>query len=230
MQKIFKHAAQNKRTLMTIGGAVAALVFVGVLSRALLAPPEAGVVVDRGYKVLADTSIKDSERLDTAEKYFREAIMLDPKNARASLGLGLCLGRRGIDKTGKRDERLVAEAMSATNQAAMLDQQLRPECHAQVARFNMWMRQHSDEAHELERAVQLAPHNLRYREALAMAYWNMGAQLNASRYYKSAVAEFQYILSVDPEYPNVRGHIKRLQESFLAQQNQPATTVANRNR
>lgn len=219
MQLLLARAAQNRRPLLAAAGGLAALIVVAVLARMVFAPREAGPLVERGYEALAERTAPEAKRLETAERCFREALALDAKNGRACLGVGLCLARRGIDCQAQRivDSRKLSEAMAATNQAAQLDPQLRAECHAQVARFNMWLKQHVDEAHELERAVEYATGNLRYREALAIAYWNAGAQTGAADYYKRAVREFQGILRDDPGYPKVREYIKQLQERFLAQ-------------
>jgi tetratricopeptide (TPR) repeat protein/predicted Ser/Thr protein kinase len=224
MQKLIATASQNRKPLMVAGIGVAVLLMVAVMSRMFLAPRDAGPVVDRAYKILADPTFKDGDRLDAAEKTFREALTLDAKNGRAYLGLGLVLGRKGIDKqTRKVDSRKVAEAFAMTNQAGELNPQLRPDAFAQAARLKMWMGEHVDEARYLEQAVEYAPTNLKYREALGIAYWNAGVQTNGANYFKSAVAEFQRILNSDATYPKVRDYIKQLQEQYLAVQ--PGTTI-----
>jgi len=211
LQRLALAVAQNRRRLIAIGGGIAAVVVVAVLVRLLCAPHEAAPLVERGRKALSEGALKPAER------YFREAIALDSRNARAHLGLGLCLGREGIQPQGN-DQQKVDEAMAQTAEAWQLDPQLRAECHAQVATFNYWQKQHEYEARELEKAVELAPANAKYRERLAMAYWRAGAQIQAPSFYKKAVAEFQTVLSLDPAYPKVREYIKQLQENFLSQQ------------
>jgi len=230
MQQFVSTAAQNRRPLIAAAAGVAAVLLVGVLARMVFAPREAGPLVERGYKVLAGRTLAEPQRLDSAEKCFREAMALDARCGKAYLGLGLCLARKGIDCQDRRiaDSRKVSEAMAATNQAAELDPQLRGECHAQVARFNMWLKQHVDEAHELEQAVEFASGNLKYREALGMAYWNAGAQTSKPDYYKRAVREFQGILHDDPAYPKLREYIKQLQERFLAQPGQGNLSMNSR--
>jgi hypothetical protein len=219
MQQLWARASQNRRGLIAMAGGIAAVIVVAVLARIVFAPREAKPLVERGYRVLSDRTLTDAQRLDMAEKCFREAMALDAKYGKAYLGVGLCLGRRAIDYQNQRivDTRKLSEAMAATNQAAELDPALRAERYAQVARFNMWLKQHVDEARELEQAVECASGNLKYREALAMAYWNAGAQTNSSEYLKRAVREYQAILHDDPTYPKVRDYIRTLQERFLAQ-------------
>jgi tetratricopeptide (TPR) repeat protein len=219
MQQLVAKASQHRKPLFAAAAALAALLAVAVLARIVFAPREAAPLVERGYKILADGTLSEAQRLEKAEKCFREAMSLDAKRGRAYLGLGLCLAREGIDTQAHRiiDSRKVSEAMAATNQAAELDPQLAAECHAQVARFNMWLKQHVDEAREYEQAIEFDSGNLKYREALALAYWNAGAQNNSPDYYKRAVREFQQILRDDPAFPRVREYIKRIQEQFLPQ-------------
>ncbi|MCY3017798.1 MAG: protein kinase [Planctomycetota bacterium] len=219
MQRLIARAGQHRRTLVAAACGLAAVVVVAVLAHIVFAPREAAPLVERGYAVLGDRTLPEAARLSTAEKCFREAMVRDAKYGRAYLGLGLCLACQGIDRQAHRrvDERKVSEAMAATNQAAALDPQLRAECHAQVARLNMWLKQHVDEAHELEQAVEYSSGNLKYREALGMAYWNAGAQTGSSDYYKRAVREFQHIIRDDPSFPKVREYIRTLQERELVQ-------------
>ncbi len=228
VQRFIASTLRNQRALVTFAGGVAALVLVAVLARVVFAKSEAGPMVERGYKVLGDARLKLPEQLDNAERCFRDAIGLDPKNARAHLGLGLCVGRRAIDKDNHRavDARKVDEAVKYTRLAGELDSKLKPEAMAQCARLKMWMGEHVDEAHYLEQAVQLVPSNLKYREALGMAYWNSGAQSRLPGYYKRAVSEFQYILSVSPTYPRVSEYIRSLQQQFLAQVEPAASPAA----
>jgi len=228
VQKMFQSASKNKRPLMMAAAGLAALAVMAVAARIYFQPREAGPLVEHGYAALSDAKIKDSDRLDSAQRDFNDALAIDPKNARAYLGLGLVLGRRGIDKqTQKVDERVVAEAISATRKAAELDPQLRADSFAQAARINMWMKKYVEEAQCRERAVELAPNSLNYREALAMAYWNAGALTNQSAYYRRAVTEFQYILNAHPTYPKVRDYIRQLQEQFLVQQQTPPNLSLN---
>jgi len=236
VQEILDAAAKNRRPLLAGAAGLAALVLIAVLARMYLGPREAGPLVEQGYKLLAQPGLTDSQRLDGAQKAFSDAIAVDPKMARAYLGLGLCLGRRGVDKISARaDERIVAEAFSATSRAAELDPKLRAEAFAQTARIHMWMKKFVDEVQNRERALELAPNNLNYREALALAYWNAGAQTKQAAYYRRAVSEFQAILSVQPTFPKARDYIRQLQEQFLVQQQAPAAsqpnlTLNNRNR
>jgi len=230
LRRFVAAATKHRRALLAATAGVAAVLVVAVLAREVFAPREAGPLVERGYQILSNPTAAESQRLDQAEKCFREAMSLDAKRGKAYLGLGWCLGRRGIDIQTHRitDTRKLSEAMAATNQAAELDPQLAAECHAQVARFNMWLKQHVDEAHELEQAVECASGNLKYREALAMAYWNAGAQTSSPDYYKRAESEYRSILRDDPAYPKVREYIKQLRERFLTQPDVSLNTHAVR--
>jgi tetratricopeptide (TPR) repeat protein len=176
-------------------------------------------LIERAYKTLGDRSLKSTDRLTAAEKLFRQALALDPRSGKACLGLGLCLASSGIDYQRRTvlDPRKASEALAMTNQAAELNPQLRAEAHAQLACFNMWLGQYVEESREREQAVELASNNLRYREALGIAYWNAGVQANTPDYFNRAVREFQAIVRDDPEYPKVREYIKLLQERFLTQ-------------
>jgi len=217
MQQLVAKATQHRRPLLAAAVAISALLAVAVLARIVFAPREAAPLVERGYRILNDSTLAEAQRLDKAQKCFREAMSLDARRGRAYLGLGLCLGCQGIDRLAQRivDSRKLSEAMAATNQAAELDPQLAAECHAQVARFNMWLKRYVEEARELEQAVEFASGNLKYREALALAYWNAGVQISSPDYYKRAVRELQIILRDDPYYPRAHEYIKQLQERFI---------------
>jgi len=231
VQKLFASASQNRKPLLAGAIAIAVIVMIAVTARMFLAPREAGPIVERGYKILGDPSFKDGDRLDAAEKCFRDALTLDGKNGRGYLGLGLVLGRRSIDKvTKKADPRKIAEAFAATNQAAEVAPQLRGESLSQAARLKMWMGEFADEARYREQAVEAAPTNLQYREALGIAYWNAGVQTNSVTYYQRAVSEFQGILNTDPAYPKVRDWVRQLKEQFLAIQPGATIPVAQRSR
>ena len=229
-QKFLASAVQHRRPLVAVCGGIAAIVLVAVIARVVLAPREAGPLVERGYQTLNDKSLKLNECLERATQFFSDAILLDGKNAKAHLGLGLCLGRRAISTDVNNpmvtDAKRMADAIAETTQASDLDPVMRAESHAQLARFKMWMKQSSDEAKEWEKAVELAPNNLKYREALGMAYWNAGAQTKSGAYYKRAVTEFQNILNAEPTYPKLREYIKQLQERFLTQQPSVPTVAA----
>ncbi|MFH0938009.1 MAG: serine/threonine-protein kinase [Planctomycetota bacterium] len=224
MRSLAIAAIQNRRRLMAVGGGIAAIVVVAVLARLLLAPRDATPLVEHGRKALSEGA------LESADRYFRDAIALDRHNARAHFYLGLCVGRAGIQPQGNNQQK-VDEAMTLTAQACRLDPKLRVECHAQVATFNYWQKQHEYEARELEKAVELAPNNPKYRERLAMAYWRAGVQTQSHGYYKKAVSEFQSVLDLNPTCPKVREYIKQLQENFLTQQSAPSSNgLATRGR
>jgi tetratricopeptide (TPR) repeat protein len=198
---------------------------VAVLARLLLAPQEAGPLVEKGYQAINERT------LDTAERYFRDAVALDARNARACLGLGFCLGRAGIDDHKIVDQRKLDEALSLTEQAGQIDPQLRADCHAQLACFKYWLALYESEAREMEQAVELVSSSLKYHERLGLAYWRAGKQTQSAAYYKKAIQEFQDILKADPSYPKVFGYVKQLQDNFLAPQSGAQTsTLTARNR
>ena len=217
IQRILAVAAQHQRRLVAVGGALAVVLLVAMVSRMLFAPREAMPLVECGSKFLADGTLPPAEQLSRAERCFREAIAADAQNARAHLLLAHCLGRMGIAQDRIVDEAKVKEAMALTTRAAELDTKLQPEAHAQVARFNRWTKQYVAETEELEQACALAPKNLKYRELLGIAYWNAGVQTQSSVYYKKSVQEFQNILNEDAAYPRMREYLRQLQENFLVQ-------------
>jgi len=231
VQQLFTHVAKHGMLLTGVAGAVVAGLVLTVIVRSVFSPREAGPVVMQAYATLGDNALGKDARLDKAEGLFRNAIEIDARNGRAHLGLGLCTAGRAIDPATNRllDMKKFADARALTAQAAQVDKTLNGEAHAQLARFNMWLKQHVAEAREREQAVAAAPTNLKYREDLAMAYWNAGAQTNQRDYYNAAVQEFRGIMQQNPEWPRVREYIKVLQERFLTQ-SALQTTMAPRSR
>ena len=228
LQKFVVIIGNNGKRLAQVAGVLAALVVAGVFAHQALSPKDPNALVERGFKALSDPALKSSERIPTAERDFRDAIGLDGKNARAYRLLGLCLGRRGVDPHNNKilDEGKLNEARAMTLKAAELDSTMYGECRAQLARFDLWTRQPVEEAREWEKAVEFSRDNLKYREALAMAYWNAGAQLNSSQYYTRALNEFRAIEKADQSYPRVREYIKQLQERFLSRGSYPDATLS----
>jgi tetratricopeptide (TPR) repeat protein len=227
--RLFTVATQNRRAMRALGIAAAVVVAVALLVRMAFGPKDAGPLIERGYAALMDNSLQPAQRMDRAEKYFAEAASVDPKNPRAQLGLGLVLGRESVDpQTRNVDRKLFSQALAATFRAAELDPALQADAHAQAAKFYLWMKSHTEEVRELERAVEFSNSNLRLREALGMAYWNAGAQTGNSAYFKRAEVEFRNILQSDPSYPKVRSYILTLREQFLVPAQTQRAITANR--
>jgi tetratricopeptide (TPR) repeat protein len=222
MKQFMSVASHYQRRLVGAAAAVTAALFLALVVRFVRAPQDPGVMVGRGYEALA------AQSMDGAERAFREAIKADPKQSRAYLGLGLCLGRKGIQQEKIVDQKLVDEALATTAKAAQVDPQLLPEAFAQVATFNRWMKQHEAEARELEKAAGAAPSNPKYHAALGMAYWNAGAQTRNQDFFSKAVTEFRTVLTIDATYPKVATYIKMLQENYLARRANIAVARASR--
>ncbi|HEY3321884.1 MAG TPA: serine/threonine-protein kinase [Planctomycetota bacterium] len=228
VQRFIEGAAQNQRLLFKVAAGIAALAALVVLGRMALAPKEAGPLIELALNATADRSLEPEQRFEKAEKLLREAVSIDPKNGLAYLNLGLVVGRRAIDIQNKKvlDTHRMDEARKTIAKAAELSPQLRAESYRKSALLKMWLNDHVDEARLLEQAVELAPTNLSYREALGMAYWHIGADPRAAaggQHLKSALREFQTIIGSDPSYPRVSQYINTLKQQFLLQ---PAATPA----
>ena len=236
VQQFISAAAQHRKTILASVAAVALVAGLVFAVRSFGSPKEAGPLVESGFKTLSDPNLQlgEVERVEAAEKQFRDALAIDPKTGKAHLGLGICLGRQSIDreKAEIRDKTKINEAIASIARAKELDPKLSAECFVQMARFQMWLKQHAEEARELEQAVALEPMVLRYREALGLAYWNAGVKQPdyAIDYYKNAVAEFQYIKNLSPEYPKVGEYIQRIKERYLIQPASKTSLVNNTKR
>ena len=215
VQQFVAAAIRNRRAITAALCTAALLMLVITAVRFAFTPKSPQALVDKGYAILGDASQHEHDRLIAAEKLFRDAATADPKNARAQLGLGNCLGREALE--AKVDSPRLDLAMQATRRAAELDAQLWPECHAQVAVFNKLMKDYVSESFELEQALKGQPNNLKFRNALAMAYWYAGTQTGQTEYYAKALKEYRNILTMAPEYPHIREYIKQLQEQTLRQ-------------
>jgi tRNA A-37 threonylcarbamoyl transferase component Bud32 len=219
VQLIMDAAARNRRPLIVSGIAVAVLIMIALVARFFFAPKAAGTLIAKAYTTLQDTT--QADRWKVAEGMFREASKIDPKNGKAQLGLGLCVGWQAVDqkKHVVIDKPRFTEGVTETLHAAELDPQLDADAHFQASKIFMWAKQHLDEAHELEMALKKAPGVLKFKDALAMAYWNAGSQMptpaDQQTYYAKALNEFQGVLQQDPTYPKVAEYIRRLKEEYL---------------
>lgn len=211
-----KAVEANRGVLLAVGGGIAAVVVVALLARIAFAPPSAHAVAERGWEAL------ERNRTAEAETSFREALKLEPAHARASLGLARVLGLRSINPSTRKvtSPALFQEALDLTAKAAEQEPSLAGQAANQAATLYMWIGAHTDEARARERAVALDRQNPDYRQALAMAYWNAGAQTAAAGakrdLYQQAVREFNAVLRLRPDYPKTHEYIKQLQERFLA--------------
>ena len=219
MSRLINGAIEHRARLLPAAAAVAALLMIAFVAKLAMQVKDAGPLVEQGTLALNDPTLSPAEKLNQAERSFREALLLDTKNARAYMGLGLCLARRGIDpaKHIAVNPALIREAFKMNEFAGQLDQRLQPESLANAARYSMWLNDHVAEAAQLERAVRVAPANLKYRESLGLAYWNAGAQTHSTKYYQSAVKTFEAILAAQPDYPKVQDYIHQIYDKFLAQ-------------
>jgi tetratricopeptide (TPR) repeat protein len=211
-----KAVEANRGVVIAVAGGLAAVVVVAVLARMVFAPPEAGPLAERGWASLEQNRIAD------AESEFRQALKADPKQARASLGLGKVLALRSINPATRKavSPAQFQEALDLTAKAAELDKNLETPSATQTAVLYMWIGAYQDEARWRERAVALDSLNADTRQALAMAYWNAGAQSASpaarKQFFEQAVLEFGAVLRLRPDYPKTREYIKQLQERFLA--------------
>ncbi|MBI3830644.1 MAG: protein kinase [Planctomycetes bacterium] len=216
LTRYVKAVEANRGVVIAVAGGLAAVVVVAVLARIAFAPPEAGPLAERGWTSL------DQNRIADAETEFRQALKLDPKQARASLGLGKVLGLRSINPATRKAVSPVQfqEALDLTSKAAELDKNLEASAATQTAVLYMWVGAYQDEARWRERAVALDSLNPDSRQALAMAYWNAGAQTASpaarKQFFEQAVLEFGAVLRLRQDYPKTREYIKQLQERFLA--------------
>jgi tRNA A-37 threonylcarbamoyl transferase component Bud32/tetratricopeptide (TPR) repeat protein len=215
VQQFVAAAIRNRRAIIAALCTAAMLMLVITALRYVFTPKNPQVLVEKGYSVLSDPSQKEHDRLLAAEKLFRDAATADPKNAKAQLGLGNCLGREALE--AKPDNAKLDLAMQATRRAAELDAQLWPECHAQVAVFNKLMKDYVSESYELEQALKGQPGNLKFRNALAMSYWYAGSQTQQNDYFVKALKEYENILKMAPEFPHIREYIKQLKEQTIHQ-------------
>ncbi|MCW8131601.1 MAG: protein kinase [Planctomycetota bacterium] len=211
-----KAAEANRGMLVAVGGGLAAVVLVAVLARIVFAPPEASPLAERGWTSLEQNRVAD------AEADFRQALKIDPKSARACLGLGRVLGLKSINPATRRvaSPAYFQDALNLTVKAAEYDRALGGQAATQTAILFMWIGAYPDEAKAREKAVELDSNNADYRQALAVAYWNAGAQERSAdlkrAYFEQAVREFDNVLRIRPNYPKTYEYRKQLQERFLA--------------
>ncbi|MCZ7646422.1 MAG: protein kinase [Planctomycetota bacterium] len=204
---------ENRSLAWKLGLGLAAVVLVGVLVRVALAPREAGTLTERGWQALR------ARRMAEAEAAFRKALDLDASHAGAYLGLSQIVGLQGIDRARKqvRDPERFNEALALATRAAEADPALKSEAAVQRASLFMLAGRFGDEVRERENVVALRSDQPRHYQALALAYWNLGAQGGGREYYEKAQRAFHTVLNLQQDYPQTREHLKRLQEQFLIQ-------------
>ncbi len=208
--------SRQKQFILLAGAAVAAVVLMMVgLSFAFGKPKDPLALTETAYTIMNDRTQPD--RFAKAERLFREATGLKDTLAQAHMGLGLSIAWQKLGRAGqgKPDEQPLLEATNEINRAVTLDPQLQAEGYYQLSRFDFQLNNYKGEIDKLEKAVRLSPSALKYQEALGMAYWYRGREVNARELYERAEAEFQQILNTDKDYPRVRDYIKTLQAQFL---------------
>jgi len=201
----------NRKLAKLLAAGLAAVVVVAILAHWVLAPQDAEAHAARGRKLLRDQRVKE------AEEAFRMAVRLDPKHAQAHLGLGFTVGAQAVDRKGRRvtsPERF-EEALAITNKARELDLRLSAPCFAQIAELHYCAADYQKQIWALEQAIPLQINNPVYRYNLAMAYWNLGAQSDQRMYFEKALQEFNTVLKLKPDYPQVAEFVRRLQERHL---------------
>ncbi len=228
LQNIVKSVQEQKGFWIATAMGLAAVVLVGVLVRLVFAPQETGPLLERGWTALRGNQV------ELAQQSFREAIALEPGNARAHLGLGMVLAIESIDLAEKRvrDPMLFNEALRLTRRAGQLERSLSAEAEAQRARIYRSVGRREEAARMLERAVALNQTNPKYGQALGLAYWHLGRasrdQNRAEMYYKKALAEFENVLRLKRDYPKTREYIKLLRQRDLADRTNVADAAARR--
>ena len=209
VQQIMNAAVRFRRPLGMLAGTIGVIVVIALSAKLFFGPKDPRVLVNKGQAMLVDRSIAAADRLANAQKLFREATVLDPKNARAYLLLGSCMGQEALSaKTVDRAKYDLARA--SLHHAAELDAQMLPDCYAAQSVFDRMLKRYDDEVKDLEEALKYAPNNSKYRESLAMAYW-------WTNDYPKALREFESVLNADRENPRVRAYIKQLKEQLLNQ-------------
>ncbi len=221
VRQLFDTASANRARLVPATAAMVALLVIGIVAHTIFATHDAGPLVEEGIQALKENPQGDETKLKSAERDFREAIALDPQYARAWLGLGAALARRGIDQNTHRtlNAKLVDDAFKANEWAAKLDPKLQTDALANAAYYNRWLARYVVEASLWEHVVRNDPASLKYRESLAMAYWHAGVEARKAKYYQLALTEFKAILASKPDYPNAADHIRNIERNFLIQPN-----------
>ena len=228
MRQMFAVASANRSTIIPAAAAMVAVLVIGIVAHAIFSTHDATPLVEQGIAALKENPQGDETKLKNAQRYFQDAIALDPKSGKAWLGLGAALARRGVDAKSHKivNAKLVDDAFKANEAAAKLDPKLQTEALATAATYNMWLGHHVVEASFLERVVRLEPANLEYRKKLAMAYWNAGVEARNAKYYQLALQEFKAILGAKPDYPSIQDHIDNIKRNFLVQGNTAAVSMA----
>ncbi len=231
VRQIFTVASANRAKIIPVIAASVAILIIGIVAHAIFSTHDASPLVEQGIQALKENPQGDEAKLKIAQRYFQDAIALDPKNGRAYLGLGATFARRGIDRKTHHvtNQKLVDDAFRANDFAAKYDPKLQTEMLATAAMYNMWLGQFEKESSLWERLVRLEPANLEFRKSLAMAYWNAGVEKRKNEYYQRAVIEFKTILSAKPNYPQVADHIKNIERNFLIQSAASTVSMAGRN-
>ena len=205
--------------IIPVAAAAVAILVIGIVAHAIFSTHDSSPLVEQGIQALKENPQGDEMKLRVAQRYFQDALALDPKSGRAYLGLGAALARRGIDAKNHKilNAKLVDDAFKANEYASKLDPHLQTESLTTAATYNMWLGRHVVEASFLEKVVRLEPANLEFRKKLGMAYWNAGVEVRNAKYYQLAVQEFEMILTAKPNYPEVQEHINNIKRNFLVQ-------------
>lgn len=223
VKRLWRAAHERRGVALGVGAGLVAVFLVVAGLRIALAPPNAESESVRGWGAV------ERQDLDVAEEAFRSAMKVDRHHARAHLGLGRVLASRALDPVARKikDPGNYREALNLTKRAAQLDPRLEAETAAQTGWLHMNAGLFAEEVRERERAVELDSANPDYYQALALAYWNLGARGAASpgqlELYRKAARAFNTVLSLRQDYPKTREYLQVLQEQFLSRSSHTAS-------
>jgi tetratricopeptide (TPR) repeat protein/predicted Ser/Thr protein kinase len=199
VRRLWRVARERRGIAVGVAAGLVAVVLAAVVVRSAFAPPDAGVLADRGWEALG------AQDLAGAEGSFRAALKQDARLARAQLGLGRALGK---------DPARFREALRATERARELDAQLTAESHAQAAWIQMNAKRYADEVRERLEAVKCRSDSPDFHFDLGLAYWNLGGPVGSAaisqdqrQCYERARAAFDTVLSLRNDYPKAREYI-----------------------
>jgi tetratricopeptide (TPR) repeat protein len=222
-------AYRKPAALVAAGLLVAALAV--MLARWFFVAPDPQALAESGWQSW------NAQKTAEAETRFQQALKLDPLNGRAGIGLGLIRATACLDlQTGRViNPQGFREAIELMQKAGEDDPRVADLAAHWCAKLHHKAGNLVEEVRMRERAVRFCPDNPDYRQCLGLAYWNFAASLilrdqpaKRKECLERAVTEFNAVLKINPNYPQTRGYIAKIQEQWLSRNASAVSSAAPR--
>jgi adenylate cyclase len=161
--------------------------------RAALRPPSSRDVYDLYERGMWHRYRNTREDLEAAQRYFRQALEIDPHYARATAALSLCYNFAATSRWVPDVPAAYAESL-ALARSAVMDDPRDPNTHFALGVACMNARRLPDALTELEAAVQLNP-------SFAFAHANLGQVLNYLNRPEEGLEKVELALRLNPHDP-----------------------------